>query len=474
MIPIAQTKALASDYVEFAEKLLIIQDKAQRFVPLRYTRAQKDFLSKRTRRDLVLKARQVMFSTAIQAEFFRLYTTSAQSALTMADKQDNTDKLRRMAELFYHHLPPNIPKPTRSESNAVVTVYPIIGSKVAIATARSETSGRAGTATLFHGSEVAYWANAEDIIKGALQSVPEHLSDTWVVFESTANGQQGWFWQECMKALRGESEWTLHFYAWWWADDYRLPLDKNEVLILNQDELALASKHGLSQEQIKWRRKKIRDLGDSFQQEYPESAEQAFLSSGNGVFRFLHDTFDAPIVKYNPEHQYVMGIDWGQADDFTDARVFDVTTYSEVAVLHLNKLSYESMIDSIAKLAFEWHVEKIMPERNSMGAAIEMLSAALNRLEWPIDPRTKYPSNPTIQSFWTDIRSKDRLVKLFQAGIEAGLKLLDDPIANAELRGYISRQTSTGLWNYTHPEGGHDDTVIARLLAHAATYELKA
>ena len=170
-----------------------------------------------------------------------------------------------------------------------------------------------------------------------------------------------------------------------------------------------------------------------------------------------------------------MGIDWGQSDDFTDARIFDATAYCEVALVHINKHSYEHMIDKIVELAFLWHVEKIMPERNSMGSAIEMLNAALNKLEWPIDKRTGYPSNPTIQAFWTDIRSKDRLVKLFQAGIEAGLKLLDDPIANQELRAFISKQQPTSLlWSYTHPDGGHDDTVIARLLAHLACYELKA
>jgi hypothetical protein len=53
--------------------------------------------------------------------------------------------------------------------------------------------------------------------------------------------------------------------------------------------------------------------------------------------------------------------------------------------------------------------------------------------------------------------------------------LQDIPVANHEMRAYVSVQKeASGLWTYSHPPNGHDDTVIARLLAHAATYELKA
>lgn len=211
---------------------------------------------------------------------------------------------------------------------------------------------------------------------------------------------------------------------------------------------------------------------DTFNREY--MAE--FSAGGGGVFRFLEDTFSAPLnPEYNPLHTYTMGIDWGQSDDFTVASVFDATDYCEVAMLRLNKLDYLDMIERIAKLAHDWHVEKICPERNSMSTNISFLSKTLDALEWPIDPRTKYPSNPTLHAINMDIRKKGELVNLMIHGIELGLKLQDNPIANHELRAYKSVQKeASGIWTYRHPDGGHDDTVIARLLAHAATYELKA
>lgn len=453
------------------EQNLYIVDKddmLRRYIP---NRMQRDLETRLTGRDLILKYRQGGASTFFVAHYFKKAVSQRARIAIMAHDSATTQKLRRMAFTFWHNLPSGI-RPIRGLDNAQTTSYRHTGSEITIATAGSKNVGLGGTyGGGVHGSEVAYWKDPSVTMSAIMQGVPLNAP---IALESAPHGANGWFYERCMEALRGEGIWTLHFYQWWWEDGYTITLEPNEELVYSDEESLLVDTHGLSAMQIKWRRYKQAELGASFAESYPEDVNSCFLQSGQGVFRFLFDTFTAPVIDYDPTHQYVMGIDWGQADDFTDARVFDVTSYSEVAVLHLNKLSYESMIDSIAQLAFKWHVEKIMPERNSMGAAIEMLSAALNRLEWPIDPRTKYPSNPTIQSFWTDIRSKDRLVKLFQAGIEAGLKLLDDPIANAELRAYISKQTPSGLWNYSHPDGGHDDTVIARLLAHAATYELKA
>jgi hypothetical protein len=472
-----ETDAISHDEID---KHLYIVDKTDTLIPYQPNRIQQDLETKLTGRDLIVKYRQGGVSTYFVGRNFKKAITQRARIGTMAHDDDTTQKLRRMANVFWQNLPDDI-RPLRGLDNASTTTYKNTGSEITIATAGNTAVGRGGTyGGGFHGSEVAYWKDAKQTLTGILQGVPLHAP---IALESTTNGAQGHFFELCMAAMRGEGVWSIHFYQWWWEDEYRLSYEVYQELIpqassepepYTEEEQHLADKHGLVAEQIYWRRYKQSELGDKFLQEYPEDIETCFLQSGNGVFSFLPDTFTAPKATYNPEHQYVMGIDWGQSDDFTDARIFDVTDYCEVASLHLNKLSYESMIDSIAKLAFEWHVEKIMPERNSMGAAIEMLSAALNKLEWPIDPRTRYPSNPTIQSFWTDIRSKDRVVKLFQAGIEAGLKLLADPIANQELRAFISLQKSSGLWSYDHPVGGKSDTVIARLLAHYACYELKA
>jgi hypothetical protein len=471
---------IANDPIRFAYDLLMVMDKYRRLTPLRYNRAQLDYIGKRSKRDLILKARQLGFSTAIQAEMFRLATTGAESTLTMADKDENTAKLRRIIQRYYDHLPPHMPRPIRSEDNASVTVYPIIGSEVSVATAGSRTSGRASSYTRVHGSEVAYWKDADWIIAGALQAVPEH-GDTWVVFESTANGTDNWFYTECMRAMRGDSEWKFHFYEWWWDDEYALSLDPDETLEYDDVEIALATKHNLSPEQIKWRRKKQRDLGDLFQQEYPESPEAAFLTSGRGVFQldkpnlFTACHEDRSIIGFpvwiaddyvaDDKSVHVLSCDWGQSPDSTVVSIMDSTTYREIALYITGKRDYEYIIDDIVKLAQHYNVKYIVPEKNSMRMQINFLLKGV---------QAAMPDNtPRISPFNMDLRRKDELVKLMQQGINMGLRLLDNPVAKHELRIFEAQQNSTGSWSYAAPVGSHDDTVIARMLAHLATYQLR-
>ena len=60
-------------------------------------------------------------------------------------------------------------KPLRKYSNSSLATYPEFDSTSIIATAGSKEAGRGDTYTDFHGSEVAFWPDAEKIIAGAMQ-----------------------------------------------------------------------------------------------------------------------------------------------------------------------------------------------------------------------------------------------------------------------------------------------------------------
>jgi hypothetical protein len=322
---------------------------------------------------------------------------------------------------------------------------------------------------MLHGSEVAYWRDGKTTIAGALQAVPEHLDNTWVVFESTANGAQGWFYNECMAALQGDSEWKLHFYAWWWDDDYKLPLEPGEVIEYTDEEQALADKHGLTPEQIKWRRKKIRDLKGRFQQEYPETPEAAFIHSGRVAFPRIRSAFySTPEASPIEGDVYIAGADWGQDPDFTALSIFNQTKQREVFVGRWRRMSHGSMRAAIIEKLQYWNVKGIVPERNSLGdLSIEDLYN---------DCVTAGLSDILMKPFWSSNPSKHNVVKLLEKGTDSeGVQLLDDPVANAEIVSYQQRQLESGVYKYTAPDTGdenkdeesvvNDDTVIARLLA---------
>jgi hypothetical protein len=432
--------------------LRILTDK-QKIEPLQFKRAQKHLLEHLTGRDLVLKSRQVGISTIVEALLFMAAVNTTARIGVIANDDDTTQKMRDMQQLFYDELPPNL-KPERTRNNATRAYYPQTKSQVYIATAGNKTAGRGGTYSHIHGTEVAFWPNANLIIAGMMQGVPQ---TGHVIFESTANGAQGWFYNEVMAAQRGESSFTVHFYPWWWDEKNFIPLTENEQLVYTADEAALVIKHSLTPEQIKWRRDKQRELRELFPQEYPESIETAFLTSGDNVFGDVKlymyvQTVFAPNLAY----RNVAGLDWGQADDYTTLSIIDPVTNREVYLNRWRKQDWAVMRKEILDACEKWRVKTIRVESNSASSNIEELNREVKQRGLKIDV---YP-------FTMSNKLKGTMVSEFKTALQDdGLRLLDVDYATAELQQWQTKQTANGLWQYTHPDGGHDDTIIARIAA---------
>ena len=153
----------------FAASFLYILDKEKRLVPFRWNKAQAHFYHNMTGRDIILKARQLGFSTLVQGEMFRRTVTSTQTTITLAHDAETTQKLRRMADRFYGHCKFGDIQPQRKYANATLATYPEFDSTATIATAGNVETGRGDTYTMMHGSEVAFWKDAEKIVAGAMQ-----------------------------------------------------------------------------------------------------------------------------------------------------------------------------------------------------------------------------------------------------------------------------------------------------------------
>lgn len=448
------TANVFTDTAEFAPVFLRILDKDKRLVPLVPNAVQRDYLHNRTGRDLILKARQLGFTTIIQADLFRKVVTSTAATMTLSHEDETTQKFRRMVDRFYDNWPGPV-KPARKYSNARVATYPDFDSEALIATAGNTNTGRGGTYTDIHGSEVAFWKDAESIVAGVLQA-----GNPNVVLESTANGANGYFYTLVMEALDGNKTWCLHFYPWWADNSYRLPLDEGEVLDYTGEELELMLRHGLDSEQIKWRRAKQKELKHLFPQEYPEDPKTCFLLSGSSYFGDLSAAFSAPSgATYDPSHEYFAGVDWGQSVDYTVCSVIDKTADCQVEILRVNGLLWGEMRKRIRQLCAKWHVKRLVPEANSMGKSeIENLRAEFKSAG--LDTR--------IKPFWTDNTSKSRVASsLYDALHERGLKLVDDPQQKRELQAFQAIQLPSLAWKM-EGVGEHDDTVIALMLAEEA------
>lgn len=439
---------------EFCPRYLKIQDKTGAIVPLVLNKAQAHFAQNLTGLDLVLKARQLGFTTVIRAYCYKRSIEQSLRSISMAHDDQTTQKLRRMERIFYDNMPPVLGI-NRTQDNAAITSYSN-ASEVTLKTAGSKEGGRGGTYNIFHGSEIAFWTDAKSIIAGAMQGVPK---DGVVIFESTPNGAAGLFYEEVQKAKTGESSYRLHFYPWWWDNDYAIPLDPDEKITYTPVEQKLIDTHGLSPEQIKWRRKKINEPGmaDLFAQEYPEDSDTCFLTSGDSAFPNVHLVMGAAVQsKPIVGHEYAAGLDWGQDNDYTSLCIFDETTKQEVYLNRWRREPYRVIRGHVIQACIAWGVTKIMPERNSMSTNIEDLIDDFAALRYPIIVNPLIMSNP----------AKHELVTNFKTGYQdMGLRLLDIDYAKQEMNIFVKKQTPTLLWTYAAEGDGHDDTVIARLLA---------
>lgn len=378
---------------------------------------------------------------------FRREVTRTTRSITLAHIDSSTTFLRDMSDRFWKHCRFNDIQPRRERNSAVLTTYPDFDSSHTIGTAGSLDIGRGGSFSQFHGSEVAFWTDAEAIMKGAMQG-----GNPDVILESTPNGAQGYFYEQCMDALAGRGIWKLHFYPWFTHAEYAI---YNDIEIVPTDEeKELIAKHGLSSAQIKWRRLKIAELKSSFYQEYPEDAVTCFLTSGRGYFGDLSKNFGALFgATYDPSHRYTAGLDFGQTNDFTYMPVVDRTTRQMVDYLRLNNMPWSDMRHEIKKMYNKWHLSGLRGEMNSIGSVnIEALQE----------------DGVEVEGFDTTNDSKRDVFANLHEELETGLQLLDEPVLKAEMMNLVSTQLPSGKWKIAARGEGHDDCPVGLALAVSA------
>ena len=458
----------AIPFPKFCERYLVIQDKDGELVPLVLNPMQRDLESKLTGRDLLLKPRQKGATTFIQARHqYKLLRGNARIS-TLCHDDDLTQDIREMADRFYDNLP-EASKPRRKYANAKLTTYAELNSRARIATvgghagqdSSGKRKGRGGTNTDIHGTEVAFWPDAEGVMSAIMQA-----GNPDIILESTANGAQGWFYERCMEAYEGKGPWTLHFYPWFYDDEYSTPLEPGEVLEYTDAEQKLVDAHGLTPEQIKWRRLKQDEIPLKFAQEYPESIHDAFIQSGASVFGDITGCLLKEPAQTAPieGHRYVAGVDWGQTEDYTSICIMDATDDVEVHLDRFNRMDWEDMQWRIVDACEKWGVETVQPEMNSIGSV---------NVRYLRDKFEERAIDINLRPIMTDNRKKAKWVSNLYRGIHnEGLRLLDIDYATAELRAFVQKQTEQGAYKYEASGSAHDDTVIARLLAHDAALKV--
>jgi hypothetical protein len=324
-VTLAQTRVrLLQDFPFYARAVLKVVDRG-RLVPFALRPAQLRLWSvleaQRAQgepmRAVVLKARKLGISTMAQGLLIQRTTLHPlHHANVIAHNSQTAGAIMEIAELMYANLPeledpelvvrPQIANRRRLKEmrfgepdrfGGTTTAERAFGanqSSYVVDTAKEFEGGRGLTLQSVHGSEVAFWPDLKrklTTLRSALDFTDPH---TLAIYESTANGYNE-FKDLCDRAMAGEDEFPLVFFAWFDDPRYSRRLSAREAAAFEvgghaygEEEPELQIRNGLSHEQLNWRRWAIENLcqGDVqvFHQEYPSFPEQAFMTTGQGVF----------------------------------------------------------------------------------------------------------------------------------------------------------------------------------------------
>lgn len=292
----ARRKRLRDDLEFYSKNCMFIRSKSGAVQPLRFNRAQQyihEQLERQLRetgkvRALILKGRQQGCSTYVSARYYHAASwRKGVRTFILTHEDAATQNLFEMVNR-YHENCPEFVRPSTGAANAKELLFDLLDSGYKVGTAGTKGVGRSSTIQLFHGSEVAFWKNAETHAAGVLQAVPNEPG-TEVILESTANGIGNFFHQNWQAAERGEGDFAAIFVPWFWQEEYRR--DPQPGFELTDEEQEYAHLYELDLGQMAWRRNKISELKDPalFKQEYPATAAEAFQMSG-------HDSFIKPEI----------------------------------------------------------------------------------------------------------------------------------------------------------------------------------
>jgi len=270
-----------------------IVDDEGRKVAFRPNAEQMRFMDDLWTLNLILKARQLGFTTLIDIIGLDLAVfNSNQTCGVIAHNLDDARKIFKNKVKFpYDNLPDELRNAQPLETDSAWGLSFQNGSSISVS-----TSVRSGTLQFLHVSEFGkicakFPDKAKEIVTGSFNTVK---AGQFIHVESTAEGRYGKFYEYCKAAQDAlkegkqltELDFRFHFFAWWEKDDYRLDDDVPMTTAMRDYFKSLQDKHGifLDREQKAWYVKKASLMVDDMKREFPSTPDEAFEAAIDGAY----------------------------------------------------------------------------------------------------------------------------------------------------------------------------------------------
>lgn len=498
---------------KYIEEYVKIRNKNSKIISLKFNEPQLKYyntikeLKKQSKpvRIIILKARQMGFSTATEGIFFKETVTKPNvNTAIVAHKEDSTTNLFNMSKLMYDELPEPM-KPEKRKSNAKELVFDKedgsgLKSKIKCFTAGGKGVGRSDTINNLHLSELAFWqGDKKATLTGLLQAVP-NSPDTMIVIESTANGYE-YFKELWDDAVAGKNDFVPIFIGWNELQEYKMPYTGFK---LTKEEQELQKTYGLTLEQLTWRRWCIanncgNDI-EQFKQEYPINPEEAFISTGKcyfdklnivkriqevkdikpekqGYFNYDYNGISISNIKWVEDEEgaikvyskpkkgypYVLSGDTaGEGSDYFTGHVLDNTTGKQVAVLkqEFDEIEYTRQMYCLGKY---YNNALIGIEANYTTYPIQELERLKYPKQFVRQKEDKYTKKLDKSfGFKTTQISRPRILGQLQTIFKELIELIVDVDTLKEALTFIKNEKG-------RPEaqqGYHDDLIMALAIAY--------
>lgn len=490
------------------ENLYVINTKSKGKQVFKLTRAQKHFLDNIRNRNIILKSRQLGFSTLITLWILdeTLFKQNKEALAIAHVKEGMTDIFDKKAKFAIMNFPDEIKGifDFKTNSKTKLTIQFADGSQSTFGVA---LSGRSGTYQYVHISEYAklskmFPQRAEEVMSGTLPAVP---MDGFVFIESTAEGASGSYYDTYMDALDAKSrgsealfkvQFYPHFYNWTW-DDMELE-NITEIIPVsamqrgNVDWESYQAQHGLSDREMTYyymRWLSLKKDVERLNQEYPTTADEAFISTGKPYFdqkkileckmmvqepeyfdvigREVVDVYAGPLMvwkKPQPKRAYVIGGDTAEGlhnGDYSTLTVIDVET-REIQAIYKSQIPPDEFYEVCIAIGNWYNTALLAVEVNKDGLWVnnELERNGYTNLYYRqrIDDVTKQVA----QTFgWrTDRQSRDSMLTELRS-VFTDVAFTQSPLLD-EMISFVRNARGK-------PEavlGKHDDVIMATAIAY--------
>ena len=456
-----------------AAQLLRVRDREGQNRRLRANAAQRAFEAHCGQSNIVLKARQMGVTTWVAGRYF-LKTITQRGVLTVqvAHTREAAESIFAVAQRMWENLPTSLKEGPlrRSRANVGQMVFRELDSEFRVVSAADENAGRGLTIQNLHASEVGRWpGDAQATLAGLRAALAPNAEMT---MESTPCGASGVFYEEWMRA--GETGTVRHFFPWWMEPAYvGMAVDGYSV-----EEQKLVDLHGLTAQQIGFRRGLEQNFRGLRAQEFAEDAVSCFKASGECCFELEAieqrlSRVPGPVATRRggalqiwlpalTENEYLVAVDTaggGSDGDYAAIQVVELKTGLQCAELR-ERLGTLELARVAAGLAREYGGAMIVVERNNHGSGV---LAYLDHAE----RYAKVYEQGGTAGWLTSAGSKPGMVSRMGALLAESAGMFMSRRLLGECRTFVTWPGGkTGAAN-----GSHDDCLMAMAVAQAVRAE---